>query len=263
VKPNDDLVELCVRDLLAAFRLHRHLAPLARIPAARFARLVAEFDDRVGREGLIAAGQLILHHYTGSVQVSGAESMPPSGPLILAANHPGMTDAMAIWTAIRRSDIRIIAGERDLLQLLPNIRRYLILVEPQSTAAIRAAKAHLRQGGCLLTFPAGRIEPDPAVRPGASESLSNWSPSVVTLARQVPEAKIVPVFVRGVISSAATRAPFLRYLRQQKDRDWAAATLQILLPMYRKVPVTVKFGQPQPPDLAAIVGEMRRLIAAA
>jgi hypothetical protein len=259
VKSNDELVGLCVRDLLAAFRLPSALSPLARLPAIRFARVVRQFDDTVGTQGLAAAGQLILRHFTGSVRVSEAEPLPKMGPLIVASNHPGMTDAMAIWTALPRSDIRIIAANRDLLQLLPNIRRYLILIEPNSTAAIRAAKCHLRNGGCLLTFPAGHIEPDSAVRPGADTSFGDWSSSVVTLARQVPEAKIVPVFVRGVISAKATRAPFLRYLRQQKDRDWAAATLQILLPTYRRVDVKVDFGNCVLANLSAILTEMQRL----
>ena len=257
----DELVDLCQRDLLTAFRLPQYFAPLARIPATRFARVVREFDDTVGREGLEAAGQFILRRFTGSVTTTGSDDLPRTGPLIVVANHPGMTDAMAIWTRIPRPDIRIIAAPRDLLELLPNISKFLILIEPNSTRAIRAAKSHLQTGGCLLTFPAGHIEPDVQVRTGAIDSLDTWSASPVTLARQVPETHIVPVFVEGVISASATRAPFLRYLRQQRDRDWAAATLQILMPYYRGVNVNVRFGQSVCPHPAAITNEMRRLIA--
>jgi len=260
VQNRDELVDLCQRDLLAAFCLPHFFGPIARIPAVRFARVVREFDDCVGEHGLQAAGQFILRRFTDCVVTLGDEGLPRTGPLILTANHPGMTDAMAIWTQIPRSDVRIIAAPRDLLGLLPNISKYLILIEPNSTRAIRAAKAHLQSGGCLLTFPAGHIEPDADVRPGATESLDTWSASPVTLALQVPGTQIVPVFVRGVISTSATRAPFLRYLRHQRDRDWAAATLQILLPYYRRVTVSVRFGKPVGATPSAIVNEMRRLI---
>ena len=259
---DDALTNLCRRDLLTAFHLSPRWSPLATLPARRFARMVREFDQTVGKEGLIAGGQFILDRFTGQVTVSGADRVPSNGPTIVASNHPGMTDAMAVWTAVAREDLLIIAAERDLLDHLPNIRRHLIVIQSPGSSAYREALAHLRSGGAVLTFPAGHIEPDAAVRPGAVESLATWSPSVVSLASRVDGCRLIPAFTRGVISDAATRAPFLRYLREQKDRDWAAATLQILMAHYRRVHVTVKFGAPVGPCMDELRAEMRTLMDA-
>jgi hypothetical protein len=258
---DDALTELCRRDLLTAFHLSSRCTPLATLPARRFARMVRQFDQTVGKHGLIAGGQFILDRFTGQVTVTGAEGVPSSGPAIIASNHPGMTDAMAVWTAVARNDLLIIAAERDLLDHLPNMRQHLILIQSPGSSAYREALAHLKSGGAILTFPAGHIEPDAAVRPGAVESLATWSPSVVSLASRVDGCRLIPAFTTGVISDAATRAPFLRYLRDQKDRDWAAATLQILLAHYRRVHVSVKFGAPVGACMEKLHTEMRALMS--
>lgn len=260
VSASDELTKLCVRDLLTAFKLGNQAQFLAKWPASRFASMVRAFDDRVGTEGLQAAGEFILSHFAGSVAVVGANLVPRTGPTIVASNHPGMTDAMALWTAMKRDDLKIIAGERDLLQQLPNIRQHLILIQPGGSTAFRAALSHLKAGGCLLTFPAGHIEPDLAVRSGALESLTSWSNSIVLLGQRVPKTVIIPAFVKGVISPAATRCSLLRYMSDQKDRDWAAATLQILLPAFRRVNVSVQFGAPVKHELVAVQQRMRELI---
>jgi len=43
--------------------------------------------------------------------------------------------------------------------------------------------AYLRSGGAVLSFPAGRIEPDPDVWSGALQSLNTWVDSAVRCAR--------------------------------------------------------------------------------
>ena len=80
--------------------------------------------------------------------------------------------------------------------------------------------------------------------PGALESLQHWSESVTLFTRLVPETQIVPVLVSGVLSAKAQRTP-LRWLRRtQKDQEWLAATLQIIMPAYRPTTVHVAFGPP-------------------
>ena len=243
----EKLVELNVRDLISAFKLSgksKLWQFLAQYPAKRLAHEMLEFDKTVEQRGIVEAGRFLLNRFSGSVTVSGAEKIPKFGPLIVASNHPGMMDAMALWTAIGREDIKIVAARRDLLDLLPNMRQRLILIDPNSCRAFREAASHLKSGGALLTFPAGRIEPDVGVREGAIQSLANWSPSVISLKRRVEEATVLPAFVYGVISKIAMKNPLLNSFKDQKEHDWAAATLQILSPIYRRVGIHAAFGRP-------------------
>ncbi|GAB4472620.1 MAG: 1-acyl-sn-glycerol-3-phosphate acyltransferase [Anaerolineae bacterium] len=258
----DRLTEINLGDLFRSFKLDHIrrgrglLRAIFYLPARRFARAVAEYDRRVGEHGLAEGARWILRYMSNRVQVHGAEHVPTEGPLLLLSNHPGLTDTMALFSSIPRGDLRIIAAVRPFLRELPNTSRQLIEVDEadtaQRTGVLREAIAHLRAGGAVLTFPAGRIDPDPAVAPGALDALATWSPSIALFARQVPQAVILPVLVSGVISAPALRHPITRLYRSKADREWAAATLQLLLPWYRRVTVSVAFGQPlRAADLAA------------
>src|SRR5215208_3711940 len=102
------------------------------------------------------------------VAVEGRENVPREGPLLIAANHPGLGDSLALFATIPRTDLRVVAAVRPLLDALPNTSRYLLTVaeaSPGRFGLVRAATRHLRDGGAVLTFPGGRIEPDPAVLP--------------------------------------------------------------------------------------------------
>ena len=107
----------------------------------------------------------------------------------------------------------------------------------------------------MLTFPRGRIEPDPAVLPGAVEALGRWSSSADLFARLAPGLTVVPVVVSGVISPRALRVPLTRLRRRKRDREWLAATLQMLTPALRDVEVRVEFGRPIYAGARARIGE--------
>lgn len=115
-----------------------------------------------------------------------------------------------------------------------------------------------------MNFPGGQIEPDPALHPDAADSLKRWSDSIDLLARLVPELTVLPVAVSGVISPNALRSPLARLYRTDKQREWVAATLQVMLPRYRDTHVTVRFGQPIRQDsapTAQVIDQMHTLIA--
>ena len=117
----------------------------------------------------------------------------------------------------------------------------------------------------MLTFPGGRIEPDPAVLPGAVEALEQWSSSADLFARLTPGLTVVPVVVSGVISPSALRNPLIHLRRRRRDREWLAATFQLLIPALRDVKARVEFGRPiyAKPKAAvgdAVIEEMRRLM---
>lgn len=200
------------------------------------------FDAAVARGGLAEGGRWAVARYAGRCAVEGESHVPKHGPALLAGNHPGMVDAMAVWSALPRDDVRVIAAPRELLGHLPEVSRYLIPVSPST---LRSALEHLRAGGLLMTYPAGQIEPDPALDPGAAQTgLARWSSSVAALLERVPQCVLVPVAVSGVINPKAARHPWLRRFTDRKDRDWAAATLQVVVPSYRRVAVRVRFGSP-------------------
>lgn len=250
----DPLTGINLEDLLdslgAGPRSRVLLRPLFRPLARRFARTVRGFDDRVGRDGLAAGGHWLVQRMAGGLHVAGKAHVPVSGPLLVLANHPGMTDTVALFAGLSaRPDLRVIAEDRPFLRALPNVASRVIFVDGQGasrTRAVRAGVQHLRQGGALLTFPAGRIEPDPAaagMRPAVA-ALQSWSASFALLARAVPQTCIVPAIVTQVVSAGALRHPLTRLRRGSADRDRLAATLQILWPPYRALPACVVFGAP-------------------
>jgi len=203
------------------------------------------------------------------VEIEGGERVPGEGPLLFLSNHPGLSDAVALFTAIARPDLRVIAAKWPLLDALPNTSRSLIMVTKGSSnrfGVLRAAARHLRQGGAVLNFPAGRMEPDPAVLRGGVEALERWSRSADMFARLVPDLTVVPVAVSGVFSRLALRNP-LTYLRhREEDRWWLASNLQMLMPALRNVTTRVTFGVAFRAAEARVavsdtaLAEMRRLI---
>lgn len=271
----DALTQLCIDDLFSAFGLgglhrgRRSLEFLSRIPARRLARQIAAYDGIVGESGLAAGGAWALERMSRRAEIEGRENVPRQGPLLLVSNHPGLADAVALFAAIPRPDLRIVAAERPFLSALPNTSRHLLTVDegsPGHLGVVRRAVRHLHTGGAVLTFPGGRIEPDPAVLSGAGEALEHWSSSVELFARREPGLTVVPVLVSGVISSAALRNPLVFLRRQTEDRRWLAATFQMLIPALRRVTTQVTFGTPiKASDTGSTISstvleEMRRLI---
>jgi hypothetical protein len=270
------LTKVCVNDLLSAFglgelRYGRDLLELiAWIPTRRLARHVVTYDEIVGESGLAAGGAWALERMARRVEVEGLENVPREGPLLLAANHPGLSDAVVLFATIPRPDLRVLAAERPFLNALPNTSRYLLTVPEQPQVRfglVRTATRHLRGGGAVLTFPGGKIEPDPAVLPGAVEALEHWSASVDLFARLVPDLVVVPVIVSGVLSPTALHNPLTFLRRRKEDREWLAATIQMMVPALRNVTTRIAFGQPVHADDSAdrsvsrtILGEARRLI---
>ena len=249
------LAEVCTKDLISAFGLgnlgpgavRSLLEALSYVPARRLAGQISTYDDIVGESGLPAGGSWALEQLSRGVVVEGADRIPHEGPLLVVSNHPGLADAVALFAAMPRDDLKVIAAERSFLSALPNTTRALISVPDSPNGrpgAARTAARHLRRGGAVITFPGGRIEPDPAVLPGASEALEAWSGSVDLFARLVPGLTVVPAVVSGVISPSALRNPIALLRRAPGDRAWLSATLQMLVPALRNVTTRVEFGPP-------------------
>ncbi|NJN79192.1 MAG: hypothetical protein HC797_01225 [Anaerolineales bacterium] len=144
-----------------------------RKPAETFAKHVIEYDDTVGLRGIVEGGWNLTNRYVKDVRIINPDRIPDSAFLALS-NHPGMTDTVALFAALNRKDLHIIALDRPFLNELPHTSKQLFYVYDDSAkrmSLVRQVSSHLKSGGAALTFPAGEIEPDPDVYAGAVESL--------------------------------------------------------------------------------------------
>jgi 1-acyl-sn-glycerol-3-phosphate acyltransferase len=243
------LVEINLQEMmeaagLARARLARPLIEYVFRPAARkFARQMTQFDELVGSRGLRDGAAWVLKQNVRGMSVSGLENIPPEGPLLIVANHPGLSDTVALFASYPRDDLRVIAIDRPFLRALSNTSKHLIYLDQSVNSIFRRITKHLRSGGSVLIFPAGDIEPDPAFDlAAATSSLRGWSKSIGVLARQVSDVRIVPAIVRGVVCASARKHPITRLRKAEKERERFAALLQVVIPAYRNVTVSVTFG---------------------
>lgn len=263
----DKLIDLNLDDMInsAGLKHSRVVQPLVRLllrsVARKFALQVMDFDDAVAEGGLGVGSRGILRQLADRVCIEGVERVPSKGPLLILSNHPGMTDTIALFSVIPRQDLRVLASARPFLKALDVTSRYLISIDQETEQrfdVLRTTAGHLRQGGAILTFPAGKIEPDPTVLPGALDSLDNWNPSMGLFARMVPGLAIVPVIVSGVVARQAVFHPLTHIRRKRADRESFGASLQLIMKQLRPsvwpVTVHVRFA---PPIYAAELAYLR------
>lgn len=251
------LTEINLDDLVSSFGW-QDIPPLAfglrklfAQPAQKFARQMLGFDASVGESDLAeAARRLMKSSFVRDVRVHGREHVPADKPVIYLSNHPGMADTLALFAAINRPDLRIIAIQRPFLETLEHTTRHLFFIDDEPAKrvnAVRRVSAHLRDGGAVLTFPAGKIEPDPDVYDGALDSLKEWTDSAGVFLRFARDAVIVPTLVSGVIWDASARH-FLTHLKRDRfEREKLAAALQLLAMVVQDArPTTphVRFAKP-------------------
>ena len=242
------LTQINLDDLVLSFGWQEQSLParalrwIFRKPAQTFASIMLEFDSAIGEGGLVEAARQTQKYLVRDVRVFGSERVPDS-PFLALSNHPGMTDTLALFAALNRPDLKIIALDRPFLMALPNLSQQLFFVHDDPTSRmklVRQVSGHLRGGGSALTFPAGEIEPDPDVYPGAVNSLQKWTDSVGVFVRMAPETVILPVLVRNVIWEKTANHPLLKIKKTRTEREKLAAALQLLaMVMWDAKPVTV------------------------
>jgi 1-acyl-sn-glycerol-3-phosphate acyltransferase len=219
---------------------------LLRPAAERIAREFAACDEVFASRALPDAARWALDHFCANVEVAGRELIPQRGPILVVANHPGLTDAVALIAALDRTDTRIVAADYPFLRAMRGLGPRLVFLGDTGASQlgwIRAASRDLRSGGVVLLFPAGRLEPDPAVL-GAGSALLPWSESVGLIARLAPCTQIVPAAVSGVLSAGAFAHPLTGIRRTPRDRQRVATLLQMLDSRYRNVTARITFGLP-------------------
>ena len=282
----NELTRFNLDDLIASFGCdgQRWLTPFLRMilqaPARKFAGQMVDFDAAVRHHGELgrASRAMLEQHYVRGLRIHGRDQTPTKGPALFLANHPGLADAISLIAAINRPDLKIISLRRPFLEALQHIAWHLFFVDDNLGKRVILAHevaAYLRAGGAVLSFPAGKIEPDPEVWGDALQSLNTWVDSARFIVKLAPETHIVPVLVQGVVWEKTARHWLTRIRRTRSERDRLAVTLQLLSMVVRgtkpttvnvrfAAPITLDNGSMEPAAIhQAVVGRMRQLITEA
>ena len=216
----------------------RRLQPILSRATRRFCEIFATADSIIGAQGLTAGARWLLRNLAREFMARGAGNVPPEGPLIIASNHPGTVDSVALAASAGREDLKIIASAVPFLRALSHVSEHLILLPRQGLQArmlaARAAIRHLKAGGALLLFARGNIDPDPAFMDDAHQELSAWSRSLEIFLRDVPQAQVVTSIVSNVIDPVYMRHPLTWLRRRRADRQRLAMMIQIIQQMLGK-----------------------------
>jgi hypothetical protein len=252
----------------------RLLGPLFRRPATRFARLMAAADGLAASEGLPGAARRVLEDLGLEPIIRGVDRIPKDGPLIIASNHPGAYDSLAIMAAVPRTDLKVLISDAGLSRAFPICSRFFIFTAftaAGGSRALRESLRHLDAGGSLLIYPHVELEPDPEVRPGAREALADWSPSLAIMLRRVPGVRLQPTIASGILLRRFADSPIVRLRRRESHRLKLAQVLQLIwqmiFPKRVRPVIRVSFGAPLGPRdlpkdriMPAIVGAEERLL---
>lgn len=252
----------------------RHFGGVVARPVRRLATLAVQFDRHVEADGAAAGCHWLLSHFVERVDAVSPEHIPLTGPILLAANHPGAYDSFALVASLPRPDIKVLSSEVKVFRYLPHVAGHLIQTDRdpyKRLAAVRAAVRHVQAGGCLVTFASGFLDPDPLAYDGAAAearaALADWSPSLELLLRKAPGTCLVPAIVGGVVAPEWARHPLVRYRRRPHDRRKLAEFLQVIYQLVRpgrlRLTPRVVFGEAVPAsELAPGTPECRPRILA-
>ncbi len=199
----------------------------------RFSELVLGLDREIKLHGSAAGARWLLPHFVAEYEALGEEIIPRDGPLLIVSNHPASYDGMLISAFVNRPDYKIIIGEIPPYRYLPHVNQHAIFSPPVSNTfgrmqTLRNAIQHLRDGGSLLIFPRGAIEPDPAFMPNPDEEFDKWSRSLEVFLQRVPRTRVLVTMVSGVIAPVAMRHPITWFRKARPDRQRLAFMYQII-----------------------------------
>jgi 1-acyl-sn-glycerol-3-phosphate acyltransferase len=249
--------------------LRRAFGWIFSLPTRRFAQIMAEVDAAVGVGGPPAGCQTMLNALGVQAETSGTDNIPLTGPAIILANHPGAYDSMAIGSLIPRTDLNVIVAKTQLYQVLPHIHphmHYASQDRSESMTALRQAVNHLKQGGILLQFGSGLIEPDPALFPLDEAVFTRWSPSIEVLMHKVPKVQVIPTIASNVLLKRFAHHPLTRLRREPMDQrrlsEFMQIIQQLLVPKSVDAKPRISFGRPFTLDELQASSAQRRIMPA-
>lgn len=214
--------------------LHDLISLLVGFPTRRFAEVMADFDNVIQESGLRFASNHLLNKLTNNVISTGASLVPEKGPTIVASNHPGTYDGLTIISQLPREDVKIIVGANPFFRNLPNGSKFLIFATRDPSVrsdVIRQAIRYLQEGGLILIFPAGHIDPDPSILDGVEDGFHRWSRSLAVFLRKVPQAKLILTVTSGVITKNYVNHPFPNMFKNGHERRRIIEFMQVIKQM--------------------------------
>jgi hypothetical protein len=258
----------------------RCLYPIFLSPMQKMSGLLVELDRNTADQGWSSAVNHFQNQLIADVHLIGEGAIPRHGPLMVLCNHPAAYDVAILAASIHRDDLKIIASDIRIVQLLPNIAAHVIPVPyyiPSRLQTVRSTIQHLKNAGAILIFPRGNVEPDPDVSPGAEQSLSGWSPSIELFLRSVPQTLSVVAIASGMLSRKWFKNPLINLWKKYEQRQKVAETFQIaaqllsgkkpaIKPMVRfDAPLTIAdLGGEEAPDgelLSNLIARAQQLLA--
>jgi hypothetical protein len=228
-------------------RLGGIFAPITR----RLADIGVTFDRLVRDDGFSQAAAWALTNFCKGVRALGTEHVPKHGPLLVISNHPGAYDALVITSNLHRDDIKIISSDIPFLKNLPHLYQNFLFISQDTherMGGARGAIRHLREGGAVLLYATGKIDPDPATFPNPEAHIDRWSPSIDLFLRVVPETQTLLTIVSGVLSHKWGYSPLTRLRRQDMDKrrlaEFGQVMQQLLFPGKTYYSPQVSFAAP-------------------
>ncbi len=225
--------------------------PIFRPVTDRLARVGLTFDRNASQFGFSKAMGLALEDFTSSVTARGTRGFPLQGPLLVVSNHPGTYDSLVISSQLRRDDLCIITGDIPFLRNLPRVYEHFFCISDESNGrvvATRKAIRHLKNGGAVLVYGYGHIEPDPAVYDNAADHIVAWSPSIELFLKTVPETNLLLSIVSHVVSQKWRDSILYQLRKEPLDRrrlvEFGQVISQLLFPHKLMLSPYISFAYP-------------------
>jgi len=185
----------------------------------------------------------VLDGFGVRVRYQGLENLPPTGKVIVAANHPlGGLDGMALMLAAGQVRKDVVFVVNDLLMNIPNLKEFFIPTNKHGSNAgnVKMINETFASGRAMLYFPAGLCS---RKQKGGICDLE-WKKTFVTKARQ-HQRDIIPCFINGRNSEWFYNLARLRQMLHMKAN---IEMLYLIDEMFkqRNKEILITFGKPIP-----------------
>src|SRR5215467_7292020 len=201
--------------------------------------------ERTRTYGIAMALNLPVAHW-GRLQVSGLETLPESGPLLVVGNHDSHWDPVMVGVAARRRrQIRALAKStlwdvRGLGPILNGMGQIPIERGAGDAQALSRAIETLRGGACIGVFPEGTRSRGKVLRARSG---------VGRLALEVPETQVTLVAIEGTSDlTGFPRRPRLRIRffapaggQPRPDEDPGELSARLLAEVRELVPPSISY----------------------